>query len=363
MNRSDQLDMDRLRVAASIADTAVRDGSHSTAIIAVADRRDVLWTHTVPGADEAALDSIFLVASLTKPIIASAIMRLVERGHLLLDLPVATYIPEFGSYGKENVTTWHLLTHTSGLEEARWEAELARQGAPAAAYLEAACRSYLHFEPGTRFEYCSLSFWVLGELITRLSGTPYPEVLQMEICAPLGMRDTGFAFPDPERAVAVHDFGGPERTRWFCTLAAPGGGLWSTAADLLAFGQTMLNSGRSGEYRLLGVPAVVTMTRNHTPGATELVDGRSYPVASGLGWRKPTSHGGMLGSEASFGHAGATGTYLWIDPTWDLVFVFMTNRWGQERDTPRRILNAVYGAVEGAGPHEPAGAGSFAAAR
>lgn len=336
----------RLLEAAAITDAIVQTGSHPTAVVAVSSRHGPLWTHVVPGMDGAALESIFLLASVTKPILATAVMRLVERGKLLLDLPVARYIPEFGKYGKDRVTTGHLLSHTSGLEEARWEAELARQGAPARAYLEAACGSYLHFEPGTRFEYCSLTFWVLGELITRLSGTPYPEYLHNEIFAPLGMDNTGFQPRHPELAVPVHDFGGSERTEFFCTLAAPGGGLWSTAADLITFGEALLHAGRRGKYQLLSPPAIATMTSNHTPGIVEIVDGRSDPVKFGLGWRKPLRDGGVISSDASYGHAGTTGTYLWIDPAWELVFVFLTNRWGQERDTPRRILNAVYGALD-----------------
>ena len=339
-------DEKRLRHAAAIAEAAVADGSHPTAVIAVANSRETLWTTVVPGNDGAALDSTFLLASITKPIVSTAVMRLVEQGLLLLNLPVASYLPEFGGHGKEQVTTWHLLTHTSGLEEARWQQELEQRRSTPRDFLDAACRSYLNFEPGTRTEYCTLSFWVLGELIALLSGQPYPDYLKEHIFDPLGMKDTAFDPPDPARAVQPHDLGGPERIAGFKALQIPGGGLWSTAADLITFGQTFLRGGRYGEYRLIGPAALDAMTRHHTPGLVQLIDGQPRSANFGLGWGKSGTDGSLLASQESYGHGGASGPLLWIDPAWDLVFVFLSNRWGVEDNTRRRILNAVYGALE-----------------
>ncbi|MDP9380179.1 MAG: beta-lactamase family protein [Chloroflexota bacterium] len=338
-------DRERLRHAAEIADTAVASGSHPCALIAVADSTRTVWTHVVSGEDGARLDGIFLLASITKPIVATAVMQLVEQGRLLLDAPVAQYIPEFAGAGKERVTTWHLLTHTSGMEEVRWWKELRETRGGHEAALGAACNSHLHFEPGARCEYCSLSFTVLGELITRLSGQPYPEYLREHIFAPLGMSDTAFRPVDAARALPVHDHGGPEDLEWFTSLAIPGGGLWSSAADLLAFGQAYLRGSVYDGYRLLGPAALETMTRSHTSGMVEIVDGRPQPFEYGLGWGKLSPNNGIIGSARSYGHGGATGTYFWVDPVYDLVYVFLTNRWGLEHNTPRRALNAVYGAL------------------
>jgi CubicO group peptidase (beta-lactamase class C family) len=273
-------------------------------------------------------------------------MRLAEEGRLALNLPVAHYIPEFAAHGKGRVSTWHLLTHTSGLEEARWFEELGGRGASPHEYVRAACDSYLHFEPGERCEYCSLSFAILGELIARLGGQPYPDYLREHIFAPLGMRDTAFQPSDPARAAPVHDVGGPDGVARFSAAAHPGGGLWSTASDLVAFGQAFLRGGLYNGYRLLGPAALASMTRNHTAGMSAIVERYAEPFNYGLGWGKPDRNGSTLGSERAFGHGGATGTYLWIDPEWDLAFVFLTNRWGIETDTARRTLNAVYGALE-----------------
>jgi CubicO group peptidase (beta-lactamase class C family) len=346
MNHEIGFDMQRIERAGAIADEAVRSGSHPCALVAVANSTETIWTHLAPGADEVGRNSIFLLASITKPIIATAIMRLVEEGRLLLRLPVAHYIPEFGAYGKQHVTTWHLLTHTSGIEEARWLEELHSQDLTAADYLDAACRSYLHFEPGTRCEYCSLSFSLLGELISRLGGQPYPNYLREQIFTPLAMRDTAFRPLDTRRAAPVYDIGEPEALERFCKLEVPGGGLWSSADDLIAFGQAFLGGGRRGGYRLLGPAALELMTNNHTPGMVELIDGRPQPFNYGLGWGKPHSDGHVLASPRAYGHGGVTGTYLWIDPAWNMVCVFLTNRWGLETDTARRVLNAVYGALE-----------------
>ena len=118
------IDLSHLEYAAQIADEAVKNGPQPCAVIAVADREKTLWTHVSPGADGVGLDSIFLIASITKPIVATAVMQLVEQGKLLLSAPVATYLPEFAANDKGAVTAWHLLTHSSGLEEDEFWGEL-----------------------------------------------------------------------------------------------------------------------------------------------------------------------------------------------------------------------------------------------
>jgi CubicO group peptidase (beta-lactamase class C family) len=350
------IDPARLQRAVAVAEDAVRNGPYPSALIAVANAETTILTHTVSHPERAPLreDSIFLLASITKPIVATAIMQLVEAGRLLLTDPIVQYIPEFGQFGKGSVTAWHLLTHTSGLEEAHWWEQLYQQRAPVEAFLHAACQSPLHFEPGTRYEYCSLSFVILGELIARLGGLPYPEYLQQQIFAPLGMRDTSFTPVGAQQARAVHVYGmgeeaeEPSARRFldhFITIAAPGGGLWSTAADLVRFGQAFLRGGRFNDYQLLSPAAINTMTRLHTGGLVEIVEHKSIPAAYGLGWGKPGADGKTLASPHAYEHGGATGTRLHIDPEWDLVFIFLTNRWGIEATASQRALNAVYGAL------------------
>jgi CubicO group peptidase (beta-lactamase class C family) len=280
-------------------------------------------------------------------------MRLVEEGKLLLSAPVATYLPEFGGNDRDMVTTWHLLTHSSGLEEDQFIGELQAIGAagqqPSTSFLyEACCRSYLNFEPGTAYRYNSLTFSVLGELITSLGGEPYPEYLRHHIFEPLGMTGTAFRPVDSRRVAPIYDLGPPHIVEGFTAMSNPAGGLWSTAADLVAFGQTYLRGGTStGGYKLLSPPAIDLMTQHHTQGATQFGVGNRFNY--GLGWGKPSTptEGDLLASERAYGHNGASGTALWIDPEYDFVYVFLTNRWDMvdPLDTRARCLNVVYGAV------------------
>jgi CubicO group peptidase (beta-lactamase class C family) len=350
------IDPARLQRAVAVAEEAVRNGPYPSAVIAVANAETTLLTHTVSHPERAPVreDGIFLLASITKPIVATAIMRLVEEGRLLLNDPVVKYIPEFGQFGKQAVSVWHILTHTSGLEEAHWWEQLYQQRAPIEAFLPAVCQSPLRFEPGTRYEYCSLSFVILGELIARLGGLPYPEYLQEHIFAPLGMNDTSFAPAGAQQARAIHVYGmgeeaiEPSARRFvdhFVSVAAPGGGLWSTAADLVRFGQAFLRGGRSGDYQLLSPAAIEVMTRLHTGGLVEILEHKPAPASYGLGWGKPGAAGATLASPRAYEHGGATGTRLHIDPEWDLVFVFLTNCWGIQGDASQRALNTVYGAL------------------
>jgi len=347
-------DPSRLQHAVAAAEAAVQTGGYPSAVIAVANAETTILTHTVSSPDyaPAALDSIFLLASITKPIIATAIMQLVEQGRLLLSDPIVRYIPEFELFEKVRVTVWHVLTHTSGLDESGWWREMIfEKRASADQLVEMACRCALRFDPGTRFEYNTLAFVILGELIARISGLPYPEYLQQHIFGPLGMRDTAFTPSAAQQQRTMPVYAPPtepdaeRRIQYFTTLAAPGGGLWSTAADLIAFGQALLQGGRFGDYHLLSPAAIDIMTRLHTGGLIEIVEHTSVPASYGLGWGKPGPNGAELSSTRAYGHGGVTGTRLHIDPEWNMVFVFLTNRWGIEGDAPQRMLNAVYGAL------------------
>jgi CubicO group peptidase (beta-lactamase class C family) len=348
------IDSNRLHYAIAAAEAAVRDGGYPSAVIAAANAERTFLTYvaTHPERAPAALDSIFLLASITKPIVATAIMRLVEQGRLTLADPVVKHIPEFETFGKATVTVWHLLTHTSGLDESGWWREIMFDRRAAAGELvHMACRSALRYEPGARYEYNTLTFALLGELIERLSGLPYPEYLRREICEPLGMRDTSFAPQGSQqaRAMPVYSSQAEEdfeaRLAYVTSVAAPGAGLWSTAADLIAFGQAFLRGGLFNGYHLLAPASIEAMTRLHTAGMTEEWNGRTIPALRGLGWGKPALDGSTLASPRAYRHGGVTGTLLLVDPQWDLVFVFLTNTWSIEGRAPDMVANAIYGAM------------------
>jgi CubicO group peptidase (beta-lactamase class C family) len=350
-----QIDPDHLNHAIAAAEAAVRDGGYPSAVIAAANIERTFLTHiaTHPERAPAALDSIFLLASITKPIVATAVMRLAEQGRLTLADPIVKHIPEFETFGKGAVTIWHILTHTSGLDESGWWREIMfeRRASPGD-LVQMACLSALRYEPGARYEYNTLAFAILGELIERLSGLPYPEYLRREIFEPLGMRDTSFAPQGDQRArampvySAMNDQDADARIAYFTSTAAPGGGLWSTAADLVAFGQALLRGGASNGYHLLAPPSIALMTRLHTAGMTEVrEDGSTVPALYGLGWGKPALDGSTLASPRAYRHGGVTGTLLLVDPEWDLMFVFLTNAWGIEGQGPNLVANAIYGAM------------------
>ncbi len=345
MGQTVGIDRDRLRYVAEVAVNAVKSGTQACAVLAVANAAETVWTQVVSGEDNVSLDTIFLLASISKPITACAVMRLVEQGKLLLNRPVAAYLPEFGKNGKEWVTTYHLLTHTNGLDEARWAQSRFTADPTLGTCFEEACNASLLFKPGAQCRYGTLSFSVLGELITRLSGQPYPDYLRDQVFAPLGMPDTSFDPIPRVWAAPVHNFGDAEQVARFNARAIPGGGLWSTAADLIAFGQTLLRGGRRNGYTLLSPATLAAMTRLQVSGTMDWGDGNPVPFHYGLGWGKEAQASDSLSAPSAYGHGGATGTLLWIDPDWDLVFVYLTNKWGDESGTARYALNAVYGAV------------------
>jgi CubicO group peptidase (beta-lactamase class C family) len=352
MSLPSQLNPARLQVALDRVGESVQKGEIPCAVFGVANSHETICCEvfTRSGGDQVSQDSIFLLASITKPMVATAVMQLVERGLLNLAAPITRYIPEFAQPGKLPVTTWNLLTHTSGMEENAWMMALHVAKAPQSAYLMAACQSNLHFVPGTRYEYCSLSFFVLAELITRLSGLPYPEYLQKHVFAPLSMVDTSF---DPgstkqDREAPVHNLMTDVET--FKKGQHPGGGLWSTWADVVAFGQAYLKAGKPNSkpdtFRVLSPATIELMTRDHISGLSQMIEGRPQPAHYGLGWGKYSVSNMIPGSVRAFEHGGATGTMLWVDPDYDLVYLLLTNHWAVEWHIQHTALQAVYAAYE-----------------
>jgi CubicO group peptidase (beta-lactamase class C family) len=353
---SSRLDPVRLQPAFDLVARQVEAGLVPSAILAIANGAGLVREEAFPGAGRATTDSIFQIASITKPVMAAAVMQLVERGVLDLSAPLQRVIPAFvappsapGLPGAEVVTAWHVLTHSSGVEDMDNDL-LARERPDRARLLEIVCRSPLRFVPGSRFDYNSLSFTLLGELIRQLDGRDYPEYLRARLFEPLGMRDTAFAPTDPARA-AVSAFPGipealqPFASAYFDSIQVPGGGLWGTAADLLAFGRAMLGGGRLDAVRVLGQPFVEQMTRDQTAGLQDL---GPPPTAAhyGLGWGLPGLTGQTSASPRAFGHGGATGTRLLIDPDADLVVVYLANRWGAGDEPSLAAVQAVYAAID-----------------
>jgi uncharacterized protein YbbC (DUF1343 family)/CubicO group peptidase (beta-lactamase class C family) len=290
----------------------------------------------VPQREAMTVDTIFDMASLTKPLAtASSVMVLLERGMVRLDDPVARYIPEFGANGKEQVTLRHLLTHTSGL---RPVPRLAEGWKGSEAVLRAIYDDSLVWPPGLRFMYSDTGFIVLGELVRRVSGKPLEEYAAENVFAPLGMKETRFLPPRewlpriapteeidlPEGAKAgsgrgrvlrgeVHD----PRARGMGGVAGHAG-LFSTADDLAKYCQRLMELIGAGKLRGTSIfvrkrpfrdATAVLMTTKQTPPWLTL--------ERGLGWdiESPYSapRGDFFPAGSSFGHTGFTGTSIWMD--------------------------------------------------
>jgi CubicO group peptidase (beta-lactamase class C family) len=333
---------------AAVAD-GVRTGALASGVLAVATSADLVRLEAF---GPVATDSIFLIASITKPIFATSVMRLVERGLVALNEPVARHVPEFAANGKQDVRLWHMLTHTSGLDET-WVAQASGpQRWEWPRIVARMCAAPLQFPPGSRYAYCNPPFFVMADMVRRLTGTDHATYLRQAVLEPLGMRDTSYTPPDSSRVAPVLDPPWPDgqgKAGWI-GLQHPAAGLWSTAGDLVRFGQMLLHDGELDGYRVLAPATLRAMSTLQTAGIP-LVNGASeFQSYYGLGFGKagPDNERGPsteLRSPAGFGHGGATGTYLWVEPEFDLVFVFLTNRWGQEDTTLKRALNATIAAA------------------
>ncbi len=281
-------------------------------------------------------------------------MMLVEDGRVRLSDTVAAHIPGFERYGKGDITVRHLLTHVSGL---RPDLDMSMEFA---SYDEAIARAIEEIPtsaPGERLVYSDINFFLLGEIVHRVSGTTLDEFCRTRIFEPLGMRDTMFKPPaslrpriaptenctqygwpcdQPGGAIlrgVVHD---PTARRM---LGVAGhAGLFSTASDLAIFCRMLLDGGRSGAVRILSPLTVAKMT-----SPVDLPGGQQR----GLGWDMDSSYSsnrGELLPLGSFGHTGWTGTSLWIDPTTKTWIVILSNRVhpdGKGNATPLRARIAT----------------------
>jgi CubicO group peptidase (beta-lactamase class C family) len=352
-----RLDPGRLERAFDLVARQVNEGRAGFAALAVG-RGDGLVRSSafVPGRmlDSPRRSSI---ASITKPVTATAILQLVESGRLVLGEPLSTYLPGFrpppapdGKRAVEPMTTWHVLTHTAGLSDP--PDHFYESGAVTRErILERLGATPLRFAPGTAYAYASDSYYLLAELIERLSGAPYPTVLRDRILAPLGMAATTFdpAEAGPEAVPIEGQIGPADRPRdeviaSFIALAMPGGGLWSTADDIVRFGRSMLLGGTLDGTRVLGRPFVELMTRLHTDGISEIGTGRA--PGYGLGWGRTGLGRGSPASPSAFGHNGASGSTLIVDPAYDLVVVYLRNDWGATMTATDEAVQAVYAALD-----------------
>ncbi len=282
----------------------------------------------VPAHEPMTEETIFDAASLTKVIATTpAIMLLLERGKVKLDVPVSAYIPEFQILGKEFVTVRHLLTHTSGLRPGL-SATPAWSGYPKG--IELACAEKLLNAPGTVFRYSDINFIVLGEIVRRVSGSRLDQFAAREIYSPLKMTDTGF-LPSAgklPRIAPTEQFGAEmlrgkvhDPTARRMDGVAGHAGLFTTASDLARYARMLLNDGALEGVRVFKPETIQLMTSVQSPEAV--------PSRRGLGWDIDSAYSRPRGKYfplGSYGHTGWTGTCLWIDPFSETFWIFLSNR-------------------------------------
>ncbi len=285
--------------------------------------------------------TMYDVASLTKVIVTTTLVAKLVEGDfpspLNLDAPVERYLPEWATgpqpEWRQRVTVRHLLTHTSGLPPFKeyWRTSKSKQDTLTKIFAEP-----LDYEPGTKEIYSDLGIILMAEIIERLTGRTLDDLANQYIFAPLGMRDS--MYKPPKKlwpTIAPTEFDARFRKRLVQgevhdeNAYAIGGvsghaGLFSTAPDLAAFCQMLLNGGVYAHQRILKRTTIAQFT---TP--QQLSGGTRT-----LGWAVPTEGGssGHYFSAHSFGHTGFTGTSIWIDPDRELFVVFLTNRVNPTRE-------------------------------
>jgi CubicO group peptidase (beta-lactamase class C family) len=274
-------------------------------------------------------DTVFLLASITKPMTVTAVMILSDRGRLALSDPVRKYIPEFHGGDRDRITIRHLVTHTSGLPDMLPEnTALRKRHAPLKDFVAATCQTPLLFPPGSEVRYQSMGILLAAEVVERIAGMPLRDFLRREVFEPLGMHRTslgrgGRKIADTAQcqvaAVPDQNYGkaGDEDWNWnspyWRDLGAPWGGAHSTAPEVTRFLEMFLHP----DGRVLKKETAASMIVNQTQPVKE---------PWGLGWMVKPGNFGRACSPRTFGHYGSTGTVAWADPAVNLTCVLLTTR-------------------------------------
>jgi CubicO group peptidase (beta-lactamase class C family) len=299
------------------------------------------------------VDTIYDAASLTKPVVTTTLVAMqVEAGRLGLDWPVGRYIPEWNEgpnpEWRRTVTIRNLLTHTSGLpaHEDYFLKLHSKQE-----FIAAICREPLEYAPGTKTIYSDLGFILLGEILERATGKTVDQLARQQIFGPLHMGSTMFEPPKnllgriapteedkSYRKQLVHGVVHDENAYAMGGIAGHAG-MFTTAGDLAAFCQMLLNGGIYGHHRLLTRATVAQFT------APEPLADHTRT----LGWMTPTpnSSSGRYFGPRTFGHLGYAGTSIWIDPDRQLFVILLTNRVYPTRENNKitAVRPAVHDAV------------------
>ncbi len=325
----------------------VDKGELAGAIALVANREGIVSVTTVGHADQEAgramtPDSLFWIASQTKPMTAVAVMMLVEEGKIALDDPIAKYLTEFSTQmvmvdksdsrvvlksPSRPVTIRDCLSHMSGMPFKSAAEEPTLDGLPLASAVKTYAMTPLQTEPGEAYQYSNAGINTAARVLEVVSGIPYEKFMQERLFAPLGMKDTTF-WPDESQIARLAKSYRPDkektklepfeitqlhyplsdRTRRF---PMPAGGLFSTVADTARFCRMLLNRGELDGRRYLSEDSVAELSKRQTPASLDNSYGLGFAV--GPGW---------------FGHGGAHATNMEIHPDKNLALIWMVQHAG-----------------------------------
>jgi beta-lactamase class C len=330
---------------------------------AVPVRADPRTQMAIPAAP-ATPDTRWPLASISKLYSVVAIMRLVERGVLTLNTPVVQVIPAFAGGGRELVRLRHLLTHTSGLpyESPEMEQRL-RDQTPMAQLIDECLRTDLLSKPGARHNYADYNTLLAAHMAETATGEPFSKLVNTLVIGPGKLLQTHFP-PTPAhfslmahvRGVLAEDTpGAMYNSPYARELAHPAFGVVASASDLARFGALFTPAGE----RILSRATIRAMTTDQTAGATGehvAISGRpeDAPTPYGLGFMLQSRHTPALicdlASTNAFGHGGASGCWLAVDPDYDLIVAFVSNahvRLGRDAWSRRiqSVVNSVFAAL------------------
>ena len=328
----------------------------------------------VENAKPMTLDTMYRIASMTKPITSLALMMLVEEGKLQITDPVANFIPSFANLrvftggsslkpitapSREPMRVWHLLTHTSGMTygfnyfdavDDMYRRSGFEFGIGSWPSLAEACDNFaalpLCFEPGTSWNY-SVSTDIVGRIVEVVSGMTLDDFFATRILGPLGMHDTAFYVPEDkaDRLAALYQYDAATGGKTLMEAAAKtalrqpralsgGGGLFSTAYDYWRFLQMLENGGELDGVRLVSPTTLDMMTMNHLPGNSDITTfGRTLGeevfydgLGFGLGFSVVVDQARtrVACPNGTYGWGGMASTAFWVDPVEEITATFFT---------------------------------------
>ncbi len=380
----------RLERIAEVLRADVAKGRLPGAVVAIARHGKLAYLEAVGFRDKAAgvpmtTDTIFSIASMTKPLTSVGALMLVEEGRLLLNDPVGIYLPQLANRqvavlhtdasGKTTIETvaaqrqptiQDLMRHTAGLlYGGRGNSALHKlypassssssQAYTGAEFLDKLGSLPLMYQPGTVWDY-SLAVDVLGLTVEKVSGQTLGAYLHERLFKPLGMVDTGFLIPAEKvaryaRALPADPETGKPQTVLDSTkplkFECGGGCATATASDYVRFAQMLLNKGQLDGVRILGRKTVEQMTSDHlgpdVKNQIAAVDATraGYSFGLGVAVRREAGLSPLIGSAGDYSWGGAYGTNFWVDPKEQMVVVFMAHAPGAIRVHYRQVIDAL----------------------